>query len=152
MFNKIGEDGLSPNKVTYSILIEWCSKNGNMEKAYELYTQMKEKGIQPSVFNGNSLMLGFLKSRSLENAFKLFDEAVECGIPKVFTYNYLLSWLSEKGKVNEAQGIWKKMTSKGVEPNVVSYNNMILGHYRKGDMDIASSLFLKRIDRKGLNT
>ena len=94
MFNKIGEDGLSPNKVTYSILIEWCSKNGNMEKAYELYTQMKEKGIQSSVFNGNSLMLGFLKSRSLENAFKLFDEAVECRILKVFTYNYLLSWLS----------------------------------------------------------
>ena len=73
-----------------------------MEKAYELYTQMKEKGIQPSVFNVNSLVLGFLKSRSLENAFKLFDEAVECGIVNVFTYNKLLSWLSEKGKVNEA--------------------------------------------------
>nr|XP_023892797.1 pentatricopeptide repeat-containing protein At3g54980, mitochondrial-like [Quercus suber] len=66
LFNRIGEDVLSPNKVTYSVLIEWCGKNGTMERAYELYTQMKEKGIQPSVFNVNSLILGFLKSRSLE--------------------------------------------------------------------------------------
>ena len=41
----------------------------------------------------------------------------------------------------------KKMLSKGVIPSVVSYNNMILGHRRKGDMDVAKSLFLGMMEK-----
>ena len=62
----------------------------------------------------------------------MFDEAVECGLANIFIYNNLLLWLSGKGKVSEAQGTWKKMLTKGVIPSVVSYNNMILGHRKKG--------------------
>ena len=32
-------------------------------------------------------------------------------------------------------------------PSVVSYNSMILGHRRKGDMDVANSLFLGMMEK-----
>ncbi|TQD68777.1 hypothetical protein C1H46_045690 [Malus baccata] len=117
LFSIIIEDGLTTDRVTYAILIEYCSKNGNMEKAYELYTQMKDMDIFPDVYIVNYLIRGFLKYWSFQSVSNFLNEAVECGVANVFSYNNILSWLFGKGKVSEACSLWDKMMCKGVVPN-----------------------------------
>ncbi|KAK6158804.1 hypothetical protein DH2020_006118 [Rehmannia glutinosa] len=140
LFDKIVKDGLAPNKVTYAVLIEGCCINRNMVKARELYMQMKFEGIPPTVYIVSSLIRGYLQSQLTGEATELFDEAVKDGITNIITYNNLISWFCEKGRVDDACRIWDKMIDQGVEPTVVSYNNMILGNCRKGNMDVALDL------------
>ncbi|XVF34401.1 hypothetical protein REPUB_Repub18cG0055700 [Reevesia pubescens] len=147
LFNKIKEDGLCPNKVTFTVLIEWCCRNRNVKKAYELYAEMKLINIQPTVFNMNSLLRGFLEACSPKEASNLFEEAVESGIAKVFTYNIFLYHLCIDGKVNEACSLWQRMVANGVVPSNVSYDNMILGYCRTGNMDVAHTVFSEMLDR-----
>ncbi|CAA0810642.1 Pentatricopeptide repeat-containing protein -mitochondrial [Striga hermonthica] len=147
LFNKIVRDGLVPNKVTYAVVIEGCCVNKNMVRANELFKQMKSAGIRPTVYIVNSLIRGFLKTQSTDEAMKVFDEAVEDGVANVFTYNNLLSWFCQMGRIDDADRILGKMVARGIEPSVVSYNNMILGNCRKGNMDVASKLLSEMIAR-----
>ncbi|GAU28044.1 hypothetical protein TSUD_265020 [Trifolium subterraneum] len=159
LFDEIVESGVDPDVGMFSLLINGFSKIGNMEKSYELYTQMKLLGVQPTADVVNFLLKGFWKQNLLqkahglldllEKAHRLLDEAVELGIADVVSYNIILLWLCEIGKVNEACNLWDKMMSKGITPSRVSYNNLILGYCKKGCMDDAYSL-LNNILERGL--
>ncbi|KAL0393972.1 UNVERIFIED_CONTAM: Pentatricopeptide repeat-containing protein, mitochondrial [Sesamum latifolium] len=114
LFDKIVEDGVAPNKVTYAVLIEGCCINRNMVKAKELYMQMKSAGIPPTVYIVNSLIRGYLQAQLTDEAIMLFDEAVKDGIANLFTYNNLISWFCEGGRVDDACRIWDKMIDQGL--------------------------------------
>ncbi|KAL2544719.1 Pentatricopeptide repeat-containing protein [Forsythia ovata] len=143
------KDGLTPNEVTYSVILEGCCRSGNMEKVKEIYMDMKQAGIQTTVRVVNSLTKGFLEARLMEDATKWFDAAVEAGIANIYTYNNFITWFCKEGRMDKAFAIWGKMIDKGVEPTAILYNNMILGNCRKGNMDVAIDLFSKML-RKNL--
>ncbi|KAI9121785.1 hypothetical protein K1719_007175 [Acacia pycnantha] len=149
LFNEIVEAGFALDKGTFSLLINWCSKIGNIKKAYEIFSQMKLMDIQPTSFIFNCLLNGFLKQDLQEDANRLFDEAVEHGIANVVTYNVLLTWLCDQGKIVEASNLWDKMIVKGIAPSIVSYNSIVLGHCRKGHVDDASRV-MNEILKSGL--
>ncbi|KAJ4797555.1 hypothetical protein LUZ62_048801 [Rhynchospora pubera] len=127
LFSTILESGDAPNKVTFSVLIEGCFKLGYSKKAHELYLKMKEMGIAPSVFNLNTVMRCLLKVDKFNEAKSLFEEAVQVGIPNVISFDILLHWLCQKGKIEEANNLWAKMLSCNLKPSVVSYNTLIYG-------------------------
>ncbi|CAE6076300.1 unnamed protein product [Arabidopsis arenosa] len=149
LFYKMEKEGPSPNSVTFSVLIERFSKNGEMEKALEFYKKMESLGLTPSVFHVHTIIQGWLKGQKHEEALKLFDESFETGLANVFICNTILSWLCKQGKIDEATELLGKMESRGIGPNVVSYNNVMLAHCRKKNMDLARTVFSNMLE-KGL--
>ncbi|KAI9121790.1 hypothetical protein K1719_007180 [Acacia pycnantha] len=125
LFNEIVEAGFALTRVL-SLFDQRCSKIGNIKKAYEIFSQMKLMDIQPTSFIFNCLLNGFLKQDLQEDANRLFDEAVEHGIANVVTYNVLLTWLCDQGKIVEASNLWDKMIVKGIAPSIVSYNMLMM--------------------------
>ncbi|XP_022862268.1 pentatricopeptide repeat-containing protein At3g54980, mitochondrial-like [Olea europaea var. sylvestris] len=136
LFNMI-KDELTPNEVTYSVILEGCCRSGDMERVQEIHKEMKQAGIPTSVCVVNSLIKGFLEARLMEDATKFFDVAVEAGIANVYTYANFISWFCKEGMMDKAYTVWDKMIDKGVEPTANVYNNMILGNCRKGNMEAA---------------
>ena len=74
------EAGLQPNDVTYNSMIDVCVRCRQQEKAWKLFMQMQDEGVQPDNFTFSTLIKGIKKSgntqkdkRDLERAFSLFD-------------------------------------------------------------------------------
>ncbi|KAK9268442.1 hypothetical protein L1049_000192 [Liquidambar formosana] len=66
-------NGFSPSIVTYNSLISASARDGLLEEAMELKTQMVEKGIKPDVFTYTTLLSGFEKAGKDESAMKVFE-------------------------------------------------------------------------------
>ena len=142
--------GIVPNEITYSILIEGCCGRGNAEKAYELYCQMRRDDLFPSIFAANFLIDCFLKNKKQKQAFALFDEAVNFNAVDAFTDNILIHWLCKVDRLKEACKLRANMEDKGMKPNIFSYN-MLFGYCKQGDMASAANLFDK-LSASGIQT
>ncbi|ONK77107.1 uncharacterized protein A4U43_C02F3170 [Asparagus officinalis] len=137
----VAGQGIAPNNITYSIVLEGCCRMGNPDKAYEVYCQMRKGGLHPDAYVMSSLMQCFLSSNRQKQAFALFDEAVDLATADVFHYNILMHWLCKEGRLKEACDLWVKMEGKGLKPNIFSYNHLLFGYCKQGDMNAADNLF-----------
>jgi pentatricopeptide repeat protein len=50
LFKEMIEEGIKPMKGSYNLMIDACSKGGDFDKAVELFSRMKEEGINPDSF------------------------------------------------------------------------------------------------------
>ncbi|KAK4360979.1 hypothetical protein RND71_019931 [Anisodus tanguticus] len=132
----------------YAVIMEGCCKNGNVEKAVEVYMQIKLAGIKSNAFVENSLINGYLSVNLLDEAMNVFDEAINSGTANVFIYNSIITWVSKKGRMDGAKKVWDKIVDNGVLPTITSYNNVILGNCRDGNMDKALDLFSQLPERQ----
>ncbi|KAK6919757.1 Pentatricopeptide repeat [Dillenia turbinata] len=154
LFAKLKEDGLIPNKATFAVLIEGCCRSGQMEKAHELYIQMKNNGISPSVFIVNSVLQCLLKAHMWEDALKHSDEAVELGVsnngvaPSVVSLNNIILGHCRKGNMDAASGLHSEMLQKGLKPNVVTYSILVDACFQKGNIEQAFLLLDEMVGSK----
>ncbi|KAF9622614.1 hypothetical protein IFM89_032513 [Coptis chinensis] len=93
------EKGLSPNDITYSILIDSFCENGKLDVAFYLLDRMIEEGIKLTVYPYNSLICGCSKFGNLSKAETLLDEMVKKRLPPpiVVTYTSLISGYCREG-------------------------------------------------------
>ncbi|XP_019102535.1 PREDICTED: pentatricopeptide repeat-containing protein At2g39230, mitochondrial-like [Camelina sativa] len=148
-FNRVEEEGLAPDKVMFSVMIEWFCKTMDMGNAVEIYKRMKAVGIAPSSVLVHTMIQGFLKAESPEAALEIFSDSFETWIAHGFMCNKIFLLLCKQGKVDAATIFLRMMEDKGIEPNVVFYNNLMLAHCRMKNMDLASSIFSEML-QKGL--
>eukprot|EP00122_Pirum_gemmata_P010005 Pgem_evm1s9241 len=50
------QSGIKPNIVTYTILIDGCSKNNRIDESMKYWQEMQQRGINPNIFTYNSLI------------------------------------------------------------------------------------------------
>ncbi|KAM6579475.1 hypothetical protein CsatA_003249 [Cannabis sativa] len=67
----------TPNLVWYGAIIDGLCKEGLMEKAQQLFLEMKEKGVRPDVVVYSSLMHGLCYADKWEEAKALFSEMTD---------------------------------------------------------------------------
>lgn len=83
-------------------------------------------------------------------AVGLFDNAVRDGFGNtVFAYSAIISAYSRNGMFKEAVKVFKAMSSKGLAPNVVSYNAVIDACVKgNDDVECAIGFFREMVGRK----
>ena len=60
----------------------------------------------------------------------MFNTMVEKGCsPDVFSYTILINGYCKIKKIDEAMHLFHEMSNKGMIPNVVTYNNLIIGFF-----------------------
>ncbi|KAL5820397.1 hypothetical protein ACOSQ3_022279 [Xanthoceras sorbifolium] len=115
--------GVNPDMVN-TLISELC-KNGKMDKANELFELMIEKCEKPNTVAYNTLIDGLCLTDRIDNAWKLFVSKTNNGCRhNVITYNAT-----------------REMISKGVVPNVVTYNTLLSGLFRVGKIKLAKELY-----------
>jgi pentatricopeptide repeat protein len=118
--------GLSPDVVTYNILINGCLCIDDSAGALSYYNEMREKGIAPSKVSYTTLMKAFAFAGQPKLAHKVFDEMVSDPRVKVdrAAWNMLVFVYCKMGLVAEAKRVIEQMKESGIMPDVVTYGTL----------------------------
>ncbi|CAA0836461.1 Pentatricopeptide repeat-containing protein -chloroplastic [Striga hermonthica] len=114
--------GLSPDQISWSILIDICGGSRNVMGAVQTLRSMHESGIRPDVIAYTTAIQICVEHKKPQLAFMLFDEMQKYRIkPNLVTYNTLLRARSEYGSLPEVQqclAIYQQMRRVGFnKPN-----------------------------------
>ncbi|KAK6942870.1 Pentatricopeptide repeat [Dillenia turbinata] len=158
--------GLSPNHISWSILIDIYGASGNAEGAVQILRTMCEAGIQPDVVAYTTAIKVCVENKHPKMAFSLFAEMKGYQIkPNLVTYNTLLRARSKYGSVDEVLqclGIYQDMRKAGYKSNdhylkelieewcegVIQDNNRRLGQFisrERSDLRRPQSLLLEKV-------
>ncbi|XP_043710490.1 pentatricopeptide repeat-containing protein At5g02830, chloroplastic [Telopea speciosissima] len=113
--------GLSPNHISWSILIDIGGNSGNAGGAIQALKTMQDEGIKPDVVAYTAAIKACVENKNLKIAFLLFEEMKGHRLqPNLVTYNTLLRARSRYGSVQEVQqclAIYQDMRKAGYNSN-----------------------------------
>jgi len=127
----------SPTVVAYNTVINGFFKEGNVNKACDLFNDMVQQGISPNLMTYNSVVDALCKARAMDKAEAVLRQMVDKGVlPDNRTYNNLIYGYSSMGQWKEAVRVFKDMASQGILPDVVTFNMLMasLCKYEKSRM------------------
>ncbi|XP_047339105.1 pentatricopeptide repeat-containing protein At1g52620 isoform X1 [Impatiens glandulifera] len=160
-----------PNIVFYNTLIDGYFRNGDFEKACELFKELKLKGVLPSVRTYGSMINGYckvgkfeavdkllneMKARGLDNNVEIYNTLLKHGWgkkeivcePDIVTYNTRIHTLCKNGSsVEKPLEVVKEAIRNGMEVNKLTYTPIIQCYCRKGEFVNAFNLLIEMTNR-----
>ncbi|KAI4979393.1 hypothetical protein ZWY2020_016146 [Hordeum vulgare] len=161
--------GLQVNLFVYNTLINGYCKLGRMVEVEKLLQEMEDGGVSLDKYSYNTLVDGYCREGSMNKAFRTCDM-----MGKVDEANLVLQNLvgtdmipdcsantldigkvahaieSVAGFVDVAFGLRDAMLGVGLTPDIVTYNSLIYGLCKSGNVPRAVSLFNK-LHSKGMS-
>lgn len=158
--------GISPNHISWSILIDICGVSGNVSGAVQILKNMRMAGVEPDVVAYTTAIKVCVETKNLKLAFSLFAEMKRCQInPNLVTYNTLLRARTRYGSLREVQqclAIYQDMRKAGYKSNdyylkqlieewcegVIQDNTQIQGGFascKRTDLGRPRSLVLEKV-------
>merc|ERR1719440_1612219 len=128
------DTGLQPNEYAYTAAISACGKgNGLWKHAFELMTEMRSKGVRPTVVTYNALISTLEKSSQPKKALELLKEMEKEGIsPNERSFNSLINACEKGGGLWEtALELLEQMQKNRIWPSVIT-NNAAISTCAKG--------------------
>jgi pentatricopeptide repeat protein len=136
------EDGVNPNMYTYSTMIDAFAKNGQIEKAIEVFDSIMKDGVRPDVFVYTSMIDAFAKNGQIEKAIEVFDSIMKDGVrPDVFVYTSMIDAFAKNGQIEKAIEVFDSIMKDGVRPDVFVYTSMIDAYAKNGQIEKAIEVF-----------
>jgi len=141
------EKGIEPNVVTYNSLIKPLCKARKTEEAKQVFDEMLEKGLFPTIRTYHAFMRIL---RTGEEVFELLAKMRKMGCePTVETYIMLIRKLCRWRDFDNVLLLWDEMKEKTVGPDLSSYIVMIHGLFLNGKIEEAYGYY-KEMKDKGM--
>ncbi|RYR40821.1 hypothetical protein Ahy_A09g046565 isoform D [Arachis hypogaea] len=127
---------------------------GMVEELLWMWRNMKEDGLEPSLYNFNSLMNGLVNAGMVESAVRVFEAMREVNVrPDSVSYNTVIKGYCKVGKTRKALEMIREMEAGdddgNVGPDKVSYMTVMQACYGEGDVDCCVRLY-HEMKEKGL--
>jgi pentatricopeptide repeat protein len=74
MCNKMAEQGLLPNVITYTSLIDGLYRNGGTNLAFKIFHEMEKRNCSPNLYTYSSLIYGLCIECKADDAERLLEE------------------------------------------------------------------------------
>ncbi|GAB2297418.1 hypothetical protein Dimus_031523 [Dionaea muscipula] len=158
---QISTNGCFPDTCTYTILICGMCRNGLVREAEQIFEEMEKVGCSPTIVTLNALIDGLCKAGDLEGAHILFSKMelgtnplvylrLSQGRDRVFDKASFHEWierLCESGLFLKAYKDLMQLADSGVVPDITTWNILIKGLCRRGDINGAWNLFWKLLQK-----
>lgn len=113
--------GLSPNGISWSVLVGLYGTSQNTKGAIEAFRTMQGLGIKLDVIAYTTAIKVCVGNNNLKVAFSLFEEMKRCNVkPDLVTYNTLLRARRNYGSLHEIQQcltVYQDMRNAGYDAN-----------------------------------
>lgn len=130
------------NAVDYSIMVNKLCKDLLIEKALDVCSFAKKKGVALNTVTYNSIIHGLCRQGCLVEAFRLFDSMEITGVAaSKITYGTLIDALVKEGLLLDARTLFERMFLKNLQPNTHIYNSLINGYCNSSQPEEAIKLF-----------
>lgn len=147
----VEEKQMKPDSIFFNALINAFAESGNMEDAKKVVQKMKESGLKPSACTYNTLIKGYGIAGKPDESIKLLDlMSIEGNVkPNLKTCNMLIRALCKMEHTSEAWNVVYKMTTSGMQPDVVSFNTVAISYAQNGKTVQVEAMILE-MRRNGL--
>ncbi|KAK3000958.1 hypothetical protein RJ639_013854 [Escallonia herrerae] len=132
-----------PDTCTLNILIRGLCKVGEVDKAFELFSDIGSFGCLPDVITYNTLTNGFCRVGRVDRALELLREisSPDGFLADVVTYTSVVSGFCKLGKMEEALSLFDEMIRNGIKPNIITFNVIIDGFGKASDTVTAMRMY-----------
>lgn len=111
---------LTPNSVTYSLLLGGLLRNYRLADATGLIYTLERSGLNLDIDTYNCVLDGLCKAGELDLASELFGKFSHKVLASDVTYNITNHGFSEHGHMQKANNLFLKMKNEGCAPNLIS--------------------------------
>ncbi|KAF5187422.1 Pentatricopeptide repeat-containing protein [Thalictrum thalictroides] len=156
MLKMMKEKGVPPNARTYNILINGYGRDGQFARCFRILEEMEQLGIKPNEISYENCLY---KNNKLPEAEIFLRDIGDRGIPpnaQIYNmlfvkrprclemlmrnlspnrviYNTFIRCHAKYGDAQKAFTLHQEMVEKGIH-NRMSYNSLIMGHCREGNV------------------
>ncbi|XP_062194855.1 pentatricopeptide repeat-containing protein At1g80880, mitochondrial [Phragmites australis] len=114
---------ITPDGMSYTLMVSCFSKAGNLFDTLRVYDEMKRRGWTPGIGVYNSLIYVLTRENCMKDAHNIFSKLTDEGLqPDVETYNSMIIPLCESCKLDEARMVMEGMILKGIVPTILMYH------------------------------
>merc|ERR1712137_241934 len=141
------------NAVTFGCMIDACVKCGNLEKAIDIFEEMKVMGKHRNTILYTTLIKGYGLRKDLHHALALFEEMSAEGVSRnTVTFNSLIDVCVKCGNLQMAEAILRDMTlpTSAVEPDLITFSTLLKGYCQFSEIDKALQV-LEAIKARGMH-
>ncbi|KAK1556429.1 hypothetical protein Q3G72_004913 [Acer saccharum] len=118
---------VEPDVMAYVALIMGLCKGGEVERGYELFSEMKEKGILIDRAIYGVLVDGFVGKGKVAKPCDLLKDLMDSGSrADLGIYNSIIGGLCSVKHVYKAYKLFEVTVQDGLEPNFAAVNPMLL--------------------------
>ncbi|CAK9268190.1 unnamed protein product [Sphagnum jensenii] len=140
---------VQPSVVTYHSLIGICVKLGDMERAHNLFLEMKECGVATNTQCFNPLIIGFATQGRFDRALSVLKDMESAGVkPDVTTYRFLIFACSRTRNQEKAVQLYDEMQEHGIKPNQSIFTVMATVFAKCGNLDRGIKM-VRAIEKSG---
>ncbi|PIA50526.1 hypothetical protein AQUCO_01300933v1 [Aquilegia coerulea] len=140
LFNDMQLSGLRPDQITMFSIISACAQLGALDKARWVHLFIDKNGFGDVLSINNALIDMYAKCGSLENASGVFNK-----IPhwkrNVISWTSMISGVAMHGDANTALGLFDQMKADGIEPNSVTFVNVLYSCSHAGFVEKGRQIF-----------
>jgi len=121
------EEPLNPDIITYSTIIKGLCKSNQLEKALQIYNEMKDKNMKLDEVVFNSLLDGCVRMKSkMDVAMNLIKDMKSAGVKcSNYTYSILIKLYTKNHDIESALGVYEELKSKGQTAGVIVYTCLL---------------------------
>merc|ERR1719160_725352 len=114
-------------------MIKACSREHNLPGAVDVFERLKASGASMNSMMYNAMLDACIQCQNGPKAFSLFQEIKKEGLFDVVSFNIMLKMYLRERKHAEAQKLLKEMKGCGLQPNKITYNELINTKVEAGD-------------------
>ena len=117
--SKMQHDGLSPDTITFILILKACAKIKAVDVGEQIHEKIMEKNLlEKDIMLGNTLVDMYAKCGRLAKAKKVLEE-----LPyrNVVSWNALISGYVQQEKCHEALHYFQSMQREGISPDAVTF-------------------------------
>jgi len=125
-FDRMREEGIEPDVVTWNTLIDAHCKGGRHDRAMELFEEMRESNCPPGTTTYNIMINLLGEQERWEGVEAMLSEMKEQGlVPNIITYTTLVDVYGRSGRYKEAIDCIEAMKADGLKPSPTMYHALV---------------------------
>ncbi|KAG5240298.1 pentatricopeptide repeat-containing protein [Salix suchowensis] len=141
LLRKLGERGYLPGNSTFNITMTCLLKGLDVNETCGILDKFIERGVKL----GFSFYLALIETlykagRGMEGDRYLNQMVKDKLVSDVFSYNMVIDCFCNANVMNKAVMAFKVMQDRGISPNLVTFNTLISGHSKNGEVHKAREL------------
>jgi len=122
-----------PDIAKQIIMIRSYGADGNLQGAFGVFESMEQSGIDLNCIMYNTVLDACVGCKDLKAAEAWMERMKKANMTDVVSFNTLIKAHLQNGSFDKVRHLMQMMTSEGLKPNQVTFNELINAMVRGGD-------------------